>query len=50
MGPCAVISPHLMTTSTHTDNNFLLLFADVDIAPALLAGLSVVDVLNIALG
>ena len=34
----------------NTDNNFLLLFADVDIAPALLAGLSEVDVLNIALG
>ena len=33
----------------NTDNNFLLLFADVDI-PALLAGLSEVDVLRIALG
>ena len=34
----------------NTDNNLLLLFADVDIAPALLAGLSEVDVLQIALG
>ena len=34
----------------NTDNYFLLLFADVDIAPALLAGLSEVDVLYIALG
>ena len=34
----------------NTDSNFLLLFADVDIAPALLAGLSEVDVLRIALG
>ena len=49
--PCgpAVISPHLMTTS-NTDNNFLLLFADVDITPTLLEGLSEVDVLHIALG
>ena len=34
----------------NTDNNFLLLFADVDIAPALLAGLFEVDVLYISLG
>ena len=34
----------------NTDNNFLLLFADVDIAPALLARLSELDVLYIALG
>ena len=34
----------------NTDNNFLLLFADVDIAPEMLAGLSEVDVLYIALG
>ena len=33
-----------------TDNNFLLLFADVDITPTLLEGLSEVDVLHIALG
>ena len=34
----------------NTDNNFLLLFADVDITPTLLAGLSEVDVLRIAIG
>ena len=34
----------------NTENNFLLLFADVDITPALLAGVSVVEVLHIALG
>ena len=34
----------------NTDNPLLLLFADADIAPALLAGLSDVDVLYIALG
>ena len=33
----------------NTDNHLLLLFADVGIAPALLAGLSEVDVLYIAL-
>ena len=33
-----------------TDNNFLLLFADVHIPPTLLAGLSVVDVLNVSRG
>ena len=33
----------------NTDNNFLLLFADVDITPTLLEGLSEVDVLHIAL-
>ena len=32
------------------DNNFILLFADVDITPTLLEGLSEVDVLHIALG
>ena len=34
----------------NTDNSLLLLFADADIAPTLLAGLSDVDVLHIALG
>ena len=34
----------------NTNNNMLLLFADADIAPALLAGLSDVDVLYSALG
>ena len=34
----------------NTDNTLLLLFADAYIAPALLAGLSDVDVLYIALG
>ena len=34
----------------NTDHNLLLLFADADIAPALLAGLSDVEVLYIALG
>ena len=34
----------------NTDNNFLLLFADVDITPTLLEGLTEVDVLHIALG
>ena len=34
----------------NTDNNFLLLFADVDITLTLLEGLSEVDVLHIALG
>ena len=34
----------------NTDNTLLLLYADVDIAPALLAGLSEVDELMIALG
>ena len=34
----------------NTDNSLLLVFADADIAPALLAGLSDVDVLYIALG
>ena len=34
----------------NTENSLLLLFADADIAPALLAGLSDVDVLYIALG
>ena len=34
----------------NTDNNFLLLFADVDITPTLLEGLSEVDVLRIAIG
>ena len=34
----------------NTDCNFLLLFADVDITPTLLGGLSEVDVLHIALG
>ena len=32
----------------NTDNNFLLLFADVDITPTLLARLSEIDVLRIA--
>ena len=34
----------------NTDNNFLLLFADVGITPTLLEGLTEVDVLLIALG
>ena len=34
----------------NTDNNFLLLFADVVITPTLLEGLTEVDVLHIALG
>ena len=34
----------------NTDNNFLLLFADVDSTPTLLEGLTEVDVLHIALG
>ena len=34
----------------NTGNDFLLLFADVDIAPTLLGGLTEVDVLHIALG
>ena len=49
MWPCCNI-----TTSDDgehkTDNNFFLLFADVDITPTLLEGLSEVDVLHIALG
>ena len=34
----------------NTDNNFLLLFADVGITPTLLEGLTEVDVLHIVLG
>ena len=34
----------------NTDRSFLLLFADVDITPTLLEGLTEVDVLHIALG
>ena len=34
----------------NTDSNFLLLFADVDITPTLLEGLTEVDVLHIARG
>ena len=34
----------------NTDNNFLLLFADIDITPTWLEGLTEVDVLHIALG
>ena len=34
----------------NTDSNFLFLFADVDITPTLLEGLTEVDVLHIALG
>ena len=34
----------------NTDNNFLLLFADADITPTLLEGLSEVDVLRISIG
>ena len=34
----------------NTDNNFLLLFADIGIMPNLLDGLDDVDVLHIALG
>ena len=50
--PCgpAVTSPRPTMTSTTSDSNFLLLFADVDITPTLLEGLTEVDVLHIALG
>ena len=34
----------------NTDNNFLLLFADVGITPTLLEGLTEVGVLHVALG
>ena len=34
----------------NTDSNFLLLFADVDITPTLLEGLTEVGVLHVALG
>ena len=34
----------------NTDNNFLLLFADIAITPTLLEGVTEVDVLHIALG
>ena len=34
----------------NTDNNFLLLFADLGVTPTLLEGLTDVDVLHIALG
>ena len=34
----------------NTENNFLLLFADVDITPTLIEGLTEVDVLHTALG
>ena len=34
----------------NTDNNFLLLFADVGITPTLLEGLTEVDALHITLG
>ena len=37
-------------TEHNTDNNFLLLFADVGMTPTLLEGLTEVDVLHIALG
>ena len=50
--PCgpAVTSPRPIDDEHNTDNNFLLLFADVGITPTLLEGLSEVDVLHIALG
>ena len=50
--PCgpAVTSPSSDDDEHNTDSNFLLLFADVDITPTLLEGLTEVDVLHIALG
>ena len=48
-GP-AVTSPPCDDDEHNTDNNFLLLFADIAITPTLLEGLTEVDVLHIALG
>ena len=50
--PCgpAVTSPQSDDDEHNTDSNFLLLFADVDITPTLLEGLTEADVLHIALG
>ena len=49
--PCGppVTSPPSDDDEHNTDSNFLLLFADVDITPTLLEGLTEVDVLHIAL-
>ena len=46
MWPCCDIT----SSDANTDGNFPLLFADVDITPTLLEGLTEVDVLYIALG
>ena len=49
--PCAGVDDTSSDDDEHnTDNNLLLLIADADIAPALLAGLSDVDELHMALG
>ena len=49
MWPCCDITSS-DDDEDNTDSNFLLLFADVDITPTLLEGLTDVDVLHIALG
>ena len=49
MWPCCDFTPS-DDDEHNTDNNLLLLFADVDITPTLLEGLSDVDVLHKALG
>ena len=48
--PCHVALTSSGDDEHNTDNNFLLLFADVGITPTLLEGLTEVDVLHIALG
>ena len=51
--PCHVACCDFTSSDDHehnTENNFLLLFADVDITPTLLEDLTEVDVLHIALG
>ena len=50
--PCgpAVTSPRPTMNERNNDSNFLLLFADVDVTPTLLEGLTDVDVLHMALG
>ena len=48
--PCHVALTSSDDDEHNTDNNFLLLFADVGITPTLLEGLTEVDVLHIALG
>ena len=49
MGPCCGFTSS-NDDEHNTDNNFLLLFADVAITPTLLEGLTEVEVLHIALG
>ena len=49
MWPCCDLTSSV-DAEHNTDNNFLLLFADVGITPTLLEGLTEVDVLHIALG